>query len=63
MIALVHIEQYSPKKQRRVEVGVSAGEISLHLRMADPFEAYFMSYLVVHCPRTILLNYLPRELL
>lgn len=43
VIARVHSEQYSPKKQRTVVVYVSAVEMSPDLMMGSPFEAYYMS--------------------
>ncbi len=43
MIAPVHSEQYSPKKQRTVVVCVSAGEMPPDQMMHSSFEAYYMS--------------------
>lgn len=43
MIAPVHSEQYSPKKQRAVVVCVSAGEVFPDLVVGSLFEAYYMS--------------------
>lgn len=43
MIALVHSERQSLKKQRSVVVFVRAGEIPLDWMMASPFKAYYTS--------------------